>query len=56
MKNEKEIEGEPIREQKKEEDEDELDELCRKVNEAYKEWQDSLYQALDTYLKKDGVK
>ena len=56
MKNEKEIEGEPIREQKKEEDEDEIDELCRRVNEARKECQDSLYKDLDAYIKNGGVK
>ena len=58
MKNEKEIEGEPepIWEEKKKEEKDEIDELCRKVNEAHKEWQDSLYKALDAYMKKGGGK
>jgi len=51
-----ETENEVREKKKKKEEEDEIDELCRKVNEAHKEWQDSLYKALDVYIKKGGVK
>ena len=57
MKGEKKGEPAPTSgEQKKEEEEEEIDELIRKVNEARKEWQDSLYKALDAYMKKGGKK